>query len=280
MLILDSIPAEQYPMSTPTLELYQSLENAYEHFNTELFKGTLPPCLITLRSVNRIYGYHHSERFINMEGTLIDELGLHPGHFTLRSVEAVLSTLVHEMVHHWQHHFGTPTRSNPHNQEWAAKMRAIGLNPSNTGLPGGKASGKKVSHYIEPAGAYEQACQVLLAKGFELKWFDRHLPTQPDHEAALQTKLQEAGVAVKKTPPPIELLPKIKDKTDAKIEKPATYRPQPKKAATRLKYECLNCQAKVWTSKEVAMMCIPCGKPLENLSATPTENEENNESSA
>jgi predicted SprT family Zn-dependent metalloprotease len=259
-------------MISPTLEVYKTLEDAYQHFNSHLFNGELPPCLITLRSVNRIYGYHHSERFINMEGRLIDELGLHPGHFTLRSVEAVLSTLVHEMVHHWQHHFGTPTRSNPHNQEWVAKMRSLGLNPSSTGLPGGKTTGKRVSHYIEPNGSYELTCQSLLQTGFELKWFDRHLPAEPGHEAALQSQLQAAGIAVKKTAPPVEVLPKITGKTDTPVEKPTTYRPQPKKASPRLKYECSTCAAKVWSSKEVAMMCIPCGKPFENLNANDDEN--------
>jgi hypothetical protein len=50
----------------------------------------------------------------------------------------VLSTLVHEQAHLWQHHFGKPGRGRYHNREWAAKMVEIGLIPSATGEPGGK----------------------------------------------------------------------------------------------------------------------------------------------
>jgi hypothetical protein len=244
-------------MSTPTLELYSNLEQAYSHFNADLFDNRLPPCLITLRSTNRIYGYHHSDRFINLKGDLVDELGLHPGHFTLRSVETVLSTLVHEMVHHWQHHFGSPTRTNPHNAEWVAKMKAIGLQPSQTGLPGGKTTGRQVSHYIVPEGPYDKACKSLVAQGFHLKWFDRHLPAAPEREVQIQVQLQEAGLATEKSPRPIENLPKPPD------NKPVTYLPQPKKPSTRQRYTCPGCDARVWASKKTAIMCMPCGQPFQ-----------------
>lgn len=140
--------------TSPTLAFYASLQATFDYFNAHLFCGELPGCLITLRSASRVYGYHHANRFISADGQQLDELGLHPGFFTLRPIEAVLSTLVHEMAHHWQHHFGTPTNSNAHNQEWARKMETLGLVPSHTGLPGGKKTGRSVSHYILPEGPY------------------------------------------------------------------------------------------------------------------------------
>jgi hypothetical protein len=39
-----------------------------------------------------------------------DEIALSPGTFAQRTDEEILSTLVHEMVHHWQRHFGKPGR--------------------------------------------------------------------------------------------------------------------------------------------------------------------------
>lgn len=73
---------------SPTTEFYAALQHAYDHFNAELFGGKLPHCLITLRSASRVYGYHHAGRFISIKGEQIDELGLHPGFFTLRPVGA------------------------------------------------------------------------------------------------------------------------------------------------------------------------------------------------
>lgn len=64
--------------------------SAFDYFNAALFDGALPPCLITLRSVSRVYGYHHAKRFVSPAGENIDELGLHPGFFALRLVEVVL----------------------------------------------------------------------------------------------------------------------------------------------------------------------------------------------
>ena len=52
---------------TPTVAFYTCLQQAFEHFNSALFAGKLPPCLITLRSSSREFGYHHKERFINRQ---------------------------------------------------------------------------------------------------------------------------------------------------------------------------------------------------------------------
>jgi hypothetical protein len=86
------------------------------------------------------------------------------------SVEAVLSTLAHEMAHLWQQHFGKPSRSAYHNKEWAAKMKEIGLQPSDTGAPGGKETGQKMTHYIVAGGPFAVACRELLSDGYRLAW--------------------------------------------------------------------------------------------------------------
>jgi hypothetical protein len=48
-----------------------------------------------------------------------------------------------------------------HNREWAAKMREVGLVPSDTGRPGGKETGQRVSHYIQPDGPFARALARL-----------------------------------------------------------------------------------------------------------------------
>lgn len=239
-------------MNSPTLDFYSGLQSAFDHFNAELFGGALPPCLLTLRSASRAYGYHHAGRFISPDGRQLDELGLHPGFFTLRPVEQVLSTLVHEMTHHWQEHAGTPSRSTPHNKEWVAKMESIGLMPSSTGLPGGKKTGRSVSHYILPGSPFILACRKLTGRGFRLLWLDRHSPEPPEEEITRQLELRAAGIELEMSPAPSTELPeKIGDA-------PALLLPTPRKAPARIRLICPVCGAQAWTAPGTSLMCGEC----------------------
>lgn len=240
------------------MDFYGSLQSAFDFFNEQLFDNSLPPCLITLRSSSRVYGYHQADRFISKSGQMLDEMGLHPGFFTLRSVEAVLSTLVHEMVHHWQHHFGTATPATAHNQEWANKMESIGLMPSDNGLPGGKKTGRTMSHYILPEGQFLAACKSFVDGGFELPWFDRQLPSMPEVQVQKQEALKAAGVEVEVSLPPVEIIPKVLPKEEEGQEKPALYMPQPRQAPTREKLMCPECGAKAWVSPGTDIICGEC----------------------
>jgi predicted SprT family Zn-dependent metalloprotease len=178
-------------MSTPTEQAYAELQRAYDFFNARLFGGELPPCLMTFQRKNRMYGYFSGERWDSLTGARTDEIAMNPAHFATRSPDEVLSTLVHEMAHLWQHHFGTPSRSAYHNREWAARMDALGLCPSDTGQPGGKRTGQSMSHYVAAGGPFAQACAVLLAEGFALSWRDRareHAPGKTPGKAGVRTK--------------------------------------------------------------------------------------------
>jgi predicted SprT family Zn-dependent metalloprotease len=156
---------------TPTQRIYDGLDAAFEHFNKRLFDARLPPCLITVRPHRGAYGYFSGERFGSRDGTEIrDEIALNIRHFERRTPCEILSTLVHEMVHQEQHHFGSPSRNGYHNKEWARLMERIGLMPSDTGAPGGKRTGQRVSHYIIPDGAFAQAFAL---RKFAVPYFDR-----------------------------------------------------------------------------------------------------------
>ena len=159
----------------PTQRTYTSLEAAYDHFNHELFGSQLPACLITMQRHKGAYGYFSGARFASTDNPqeVTDEIALNPAHFASRPTAGTLSTLAHEMAHLWQHHFGTPSRTGYHNKEWAAKMREIGLIPTDTGQPGGKDTGQKVTHFIEPGGRFEQACTAYLATGTAFLYHDR-----------------------------------------------------------------------------------------------------------
>jgi predicted SprT family Zn-dependent metalloprotease len=151
---------------------YAGLEQAYNFFNDKLFKNNLPPCLITFQKKARCYGYFFSNRFSNRlnTNTTADEIALNPDQFKGRSDLEILSTLVHEMVHLHQAHFGKPSRGGYHNKEWAKKMESIGLMPSDTAKPGGKRTGQRVSHYIIEGGQFGKSTEDFLSKGFKLNW--------------------------------------------------------------------------------------------------------------
>lgn len=184
-------------MTKPT-HTYSSLDAAYEHFNRELFAGQLPPCLITMQRHKGAYGYFSGGRFASVGNPqeVTDEIALNPAHFAARTSTQTLSTLAHEMAHLWQHHFGTPSRSGYHNKEWAAKMREIGLIPSDTAEPSGKDTGQKVSHYIEPGGRFEKACAAHLASTAAILYHDR-----AGDEQAAKTRKTKAASKTKYTCP-------------------------------------------------------------------------------
>jgi predicted SprT family Zn-dependent metalloprotease len=177
-------------MRSPTTTTYTSLTTAYEYFNRELFEGKLPPCLITMQRHKGAYGYFSAERFQNTVNReeVTDEIALNPAHFATRTPEQVLSTLAHEMVHLWQHHFGKPPRKSYHDREWAGKMRQIGLIPSSTGEEGGKETGQKMQHLIEQGGCFQRACVRLMALHPAILYSDRALDENGTRKKKLASK--------------------------------------------------------------------------------------------
>lgn len=87
----------------------------------------------------------------------------------VRDDRAILSTLAHEMAHLWQHYFGKPSRTGYHNKEWADRMEKIGLMPSETGRPGGKRTGQRVSQYVIAGGRFHSIANELL-QNFHIQW--------------------------------------------------------------------------------------------------------------
>lgn len=147
-------------------DVYTELRQLYDACNTALFADRLPPCMLVLRAHRRAYGFFqpacwgpfHTER-----GGELDTLALNPAAFHDRTEEEVVSTLVHEMCHLWQEHYGEhPAKKGYHNAEWGQRMLTLGLYPSATGQPGGKRTGLRVSHYILDPGAFHTAYLALV----------------------------------------------------------------------------------------------------------------------
>lgn len=159
-------------MSTPTMKSYLSLQQAYDIMNKSLFDNKLPHCLITYRLKNKCNGYYWNEAIESRQPDqqAISEIALNIATFTGRKDIDILSTLLHEMVHHWQSCFGEPPRKSYHNKEWAEKMKSVGLYPSSTAALGGKETGQKVSHYVIVGGLFDNLYRTLQEQGITIDW--------------------------------------------------------------------------------------------------------------
>ncbi|MGH6711762.1 MAG: SprT-like domain-containing protein [Bradyrhizobium sp.] len=159
----------------PIPESYGPFRRACKALNDKLFGGQLPPCLVTLQRKKRALGFFSGRRFRSADGAIVtDEIALNPAHFAERGARKVLSTLAHELAHQWQQHYGRPSRTGYHNEQWAAKMREIGLIPSHNGRPGGKQTGQRMTHFIKRGGPFDRVARALVAKGFALAYVERN----------------------------------------------------------------------------------------------------------
>lgn len=175
----------------PTRTQYLSFGDAYDYFNSRLFDDRLPRCLITMQRRRNARGYFAAARFSTPEGTEItDEIALNPLHFRNRSTDQTLSTLVHEMCHLEQKHFGKAPKRAYHNRQWGDMMLAVGLHPSATGEPGGKQTGRNMTHYVIPDGAFEMSCADLLSSGFTIRYVE--LPVEEKEKPKAASKIKYA----------------------------------------------------------------------------------------
>lgn len=237
----------------PTSTTYAELRVAYDTFNVELFAGALPPCLLTLQREKRTYGYFSANRFATRAGQTTDEIALNPEYFAVVPVVEVLQTVVHEMVHLWQSHFGKPGRGRYHNAEWADKMESIGLMPSSTGQPGGRRVGDCMADYVIPNGRFAAVVEDLLSNGrYGITWYDRFTPPAPLHPVAAITDdvgMPDMAYSVPATEG-VPLIPKVPAHTAANDR------------SNRIKYSCAGCGLNVWGKPAIRLSCMTCNLEL------------------
>lgn len=232
----------------PTETTYEELQSAFEHFNNALFDAELPFCLITLQREKQTYGYFSAERFVNRDGGTTDEIAMNPAYFAVCPPEEIMQTLVHEMAHLWQYHFGKPGRRGYHNKQWAEKMEAIGLMPSSTGKPGGARTGDKVADYIIEGAPFKSACTDLLTQNFRISWADRFPARERLQVATAESKM---GVSENLAAWGIQI-----GKGDELIL-------EHEKKQTRAKFTCPDCRASAWGKPSLNLVCGDCGIALE-----------------
>jgi len=155
-----------------------------------------------------------------------------PQHFKGKDPTEILQTLVHEMCHLWQCHFGKPSRGGYHNKEWANQMIAIGLMPSDTSREGGKNTEQRMGDYPIPNGPFLNTTAELLATGFAIIWYDRARP---------------------KTKQPAVIVADGDTGQDGEVKTPS---------GTRRKFTYPGCQAHAYGKGGLKLICAECMEPM------------------
>ena len=225
------IKSDRVSYFSPTEQTYARLEVVSNYLNEHLFNGRLPPFVVTLPRSHKALGHFVARRFAKRSGTHVThEIGLNPSWFYSSLPIDILSTLAHEMVHLALEHDGKSPSEGYHNKIFAKMMRAIGLIPSHNGLPGGRDTGRRMSHYIEPGGRFEVVCEKLLEAGFDVAFVDRSVSS---------TKAAKSD-------------PKILINGRAEA-----------KRLSKTKFCCPSCEASAWGKPTLAIDCRPCGSPMQ-----------------
>ncbi|MEW5959586.1 MAG: sprT domain-containing protein [Chloroflexota bacterium] len=148
----------------PTQAQFEAYQQLFDYFNKTLFDDSLPDCILSFsRRRSSSHTLFTAEQWQEASGGARPEISLNLKQMVEAEMIEVMATLVREMVHLWQEQFGHPGRKGYYNREWADKMAAIGLIPSDTGEPGGKRTGQGIRHYIEEGGRFERAFAALPA---------------------------------------------------------------------------------------------------------------------
>jgi len=217
---------------TPTLEQMTAYQQAFDYFNQELFGNHLPQVILNFsRSGSHTIAFYAPKRWQQEETRVdqqaLDEISLNPKYLGM-SMEEIMSSLVHEMVHLWQFAFGNPSRRSYHNKEWAMKMKEVGLQPYDGT---GKETGQNVSHKIIEDGLFQKVFQTM-PESHSLPW---RVFIEGDGERGGKKATGEGK----------------------QLGKEPTSQPK-SKSGKRLKYSCPSCETNIWGKEGLRIGCIDC----------------------
>ncbi|WPO84636.1 SprT-like domain-containing protein (plasmid) [Chryseobacterium sp. JJR-5R] len=230
----------------PTLEFYTLFQFIYDHFNHTLYNNELPSCMIVITRKNRTFGYYSSKRWVNKENIETDELAINPMFFSKYPLIEMLQTVVHEMCHLWQNHFGKESRRTYHNKEWGNKMVSIGLMPSNTGNPGCKKTGQQMMEY-----PFIETCKSLVKNPkFEKLWYDRTTNIKLLNFNFPEEQEEIIGTTSTEDQDNLRLL-----YSSFSIENPLA---KVSNTDSKSKYHCSNCNINLWGKPDLYIICGVC----------------------
>lgn len=164
------------------MQIYDQLAKIFNEFNEQLFDEILgdkiPECLITLQRKANVYSEMNPHNYVEVAtNQKMHEIILNPQWFGLKPRIEILQYIAHQMVHVYQHTYGEPAGKGKHDEQFLDYMMAIGLMPSDTGLPDGKSlGGKKILNYPLPDGAFLRVANELAEQGNLINWYELDKP--------------------------------------------------------------------------------------------------------
>jgi hypothetical protein len=254
---------------------FHTLEDLYQYYNQKLFEGKLSECLVNLSRHGGAHGFFVAKEWVSTPRVPIDgdselpkpltpqekpttpvklkvihEISLTPDSLN-RPDKFWHATLVHEMVHLWQHDFGKHSRSCYHNKQWANKMELLGLMPSDTGLPNGNKTGQHMTHYIMAGGLFEKAFQSIAQADLERLTLpyrlnrSKYMNTTDEDMIKFMLSFGSEPTAVKS------------------FRYPSSDPDQPKsRSGVRVRYVC-ECDNRLWGKPDLVIKCMSCGELFE-----------------
>jgi len=248
---------------SPTRQLYESLECAYQHFNRTLFEDKLPEVVFTTQRQKNVMGYFSPGRWLSTgndgDNRAAHELAINPAYIASHPLIEMLQTIVHESCHIMQHEYGTPSRTGYHNKEFASIMEGVGLMPSTTGRPGGKKTGQQMNDYPIPNGKFILECENLVSDGFVFPWVDvrvvvpkRDIQSESDR---MTLELTSCGI---ETSAVDKLTTNVKEIFGDEFTSEEAQSTAKKKTA----YTCVKCNFKVYGKPNLRLGCLSCNEEL------------------
>jgi len=222
---------EKKTQINPSVEQSESLIDAFDYINKELFGDQLPrPMLIFTRNPKILGGYYSPDKWFNTDGKGVDEIAINANSMIQGDEIELFQVIIHEMSHQWQQHYGTPGRGGYHNREWADKVLEIGLKPINVN--------------DSDAETGDSITTILIKGGLAM--------------LALANMPEDISI-----PFYAEIMGNPDDDDDKKDRGPQEEVPTPKpKSGQRTKYTCPNCGTNMWGRSGINVQCMDCTMKL------------------
>lgn len=142
----------------PTRLLTEQFIRVANFLSESLFGNRIRPYIITPQRVPGLAGFFAPQRFQTRDGsTVFDQIGINIEILHLLTFTELCALIAHELNHGLQFHYGHYSPNGYHNLQFAEWAARIGLYVSHTGAPGGRRTGVRMGHFLDPNGAVARA---------------------------------------------------------------------------------------------------------------------------
>lgn len=219
-------------MSMPLIEQSRAYNGAFDWFNEKLFDGQLPrPMLCLTRNANVIGGYFNHAKWHDDKGNSVDEIAINANMMEQSNIVELMHTLIHEMIHLKQQHFGKSSRQGYHNSEFADWAEDMGLHCKDAKT--GRRTGHMMSTKVLDGGKSAKAI-ALLPDEHVFPWMA--VSTQEDGKEGGGEGSGEGSGGDGSGPP--------------------------RRSGTRSKFTCAVCGLNAWAKHEAKLACGECDRMM------------------